>query len=137
MNTPITLTTLPERERIQALPKQFPRTYLEFENTVYRFARHLSDDYNGGFWDYYRTSNGAFFMAPVGKFDCENAANYSSATLSGLSFGLTVCLMVCSSMSFEPIDQDALSDNYHALHDTLFDCAQFDEERADIMRLID
>lgn len=35
------------------------------EGLVFCWLRNLSEDYNGGLWNYYTLSNGGFYMAPA------------------------------------------------------------------------
>ena len=51
-------------ERLQCLPEVAGRDYVVLEHTIYDILSTLSADYDGGFWEYYRLSNGGFYMAP-------------------------------------------------------------------------
>jgi len=35
------------------------------ENLVYLWMKKLCDEYNGGYWTYYKLSNGGYYMAPA------------------------------------------------------------------------
>jgi hypothetical protein len=50
---------------------------LKGEALVYGWLEQLSEDYTGGFWDFYTLSNGGFYMAPSGdkRFDIDVSGN--------------------------------------------------------------
>jgi len=49
---------------------------LQLEPLVYAITDNIAEEYNGGFWEFYTLSNGAFYMAPHSdtpfKVSCEN-----------------------------------------------------------------
>lgn len=54
-----------EKDRLDFLPRYFtPRWMLRGESLVYAWMRRLSPDYQGGYWEFYKLSNGGFYMAP-------------------------------------------------------------------------
>ena len=55
-----------QEERMGVLPAVFGRHCLEFEMSVYGWMDTLCADYKGGYWEFYRLSNGGFYMAPGG-----------------------------------------------------------------------
>jgi hypothetical protein len=71
------------------------------EPFVFGIARTLSEQYDGGYWEFYGLSNGAFYMAPAGdeRFNvrCENGFE---GELSADAFGITCCLYCYSHLSF-------------------------------------
>ncbi len=90
-------------ERLECLPQLVGFDCVLLEHTIYEILRMLSEDYDGGFWSYYRLSNGGFYMAPetqkvyrircdgngfVGDVDADTAGILACATaFSHLSFG--------------------------------------------------
>ncbi len=48
-----------------ASPGFFGDRFIDTENTVYSFAENIVVGYRGEFWDFYRLSNGGFFIAPT------------------------------------------------------------------------
>lgn len=56
---------VPECERLDVLPQFFNLVgIMNFENALFNWMGRLSEGYAGGYWEFYRTSNGGFFMAP-------------------------------------------------------------------------
>lgn len=58
----ITVKKVPENQRLNFTPRLFQSRYLAGENAVYHFMRSFCAEYDGGFWEYYRTSNGSGFF---------------------------------------------------------------------------
>eukprot|EP01036_Dinobryon_divergens_P039708 gene39708-52392_t len=64
-NQPVTASLVASNRRLTFLPTYFgPRLMMRGESLVYAWLRRLSEDYNGGFWNYYELSNGGFYLAP-------------------------------------------------------------------------
>ena len=51
-------------ERLQCLPDVAGPEHVVLEHTVYDMLSMMSEDYGGGFWEYFRLSNGGFYLAP-------------------------------------------------------------------------
>lgn len=112
----IVSSVVPAHRRLKALPNAFGLTQgLRFEGTVYSFAQHLCKGYQGGYWEYVTTSNGAFFMHPTNKqhFQCENGF---VGTLSAEASGIVLSLYSLSNLSFEASD-DRFAECFHSLRD--------------------
>lgn len=61
----VTATLVADGDRLSFLPRYFGECLmLRGEATVYRFMDYLSQDYCGGFWNFYTLSNGGFYMSP-------------------------------------------------------------------------
>lgn len=61
----VTATLVADGDRLSFLPRYFGECLmLRGEATVYRFMDYLSQDYHGGFWNFYTLSNGGFYMSP-------------------------------------------------------------------------
>jgi len=66
-NQIVTATLIPENERFTFLPRYFGRkSFMLGEPLVYSWLDRLSEDYTGGFWNFYELSNGGFYLAPAG-----------------------------------------------------------------------
>lgn len=95
---------IPERERLNFLPKHFPRIpdMLWIENTVYTMADDLLDGYGGGFWDYAETDNGAPVMLPpsMDSYGVESPNGFHT-TLSREAAGLFLTTMVVNLSLFK------------------------------------
>ncbi len=90
----ITKTLIAEPERLGTLPRYLGKHSLEFEMSVYGFMDRFCEAYNGGYWDYYRLSNGGFFMCLSGKdrFNVSNDGNHFDSEMSaeGVSVGVNI-----------------------------------------------
>ena len=117
-NTPIA-TLVPEEDRGGFVPQMLPGVPLIFaENYVFDIMTNLCGQYAGGFWNYYRTSNGAFYMAPTGygqmRLMCEG--NYFDDVMSEDAAGIVASLFALSHLSFR-FTSDALSESYEKLRE--------------------
>lgn len=90
------------------------------ESCAFDTASRLSEDYDGGLWNFYPLSNGAFYMAP----DCPTSFhlvcdNGFEGDMSADAFGITVCLYAYSLLSFSPDSQfsETCANQYHHLRD--------------------
>ena len=93
---------VPESERLDAADELFGiRFPLALEPMIYRFAEQLAPDYTGGYWQFYRLSNGGFYIAPNldGPFAVV-ADNGFVGVMSPDALGMTACLYAFSNLSF-------------------------------------
>lgn len=116
-NTPVTATLVPIEQRPDILFRHFGPACLAVERLMYAWARHLSPEYNGGFWEFFELSNGGFYIAPVMpgpiRFVCDG--NGCDCELSPDAFGIVVCLFAFSDSRYN------FADFYWNLHDYLDD----------------
>lgn len=112
---------LTHAERIQ-YPAQLFGAYFPFhvEPVIYHMASYISDQYNGGRWDFFKLSNGGFFMHPDSATPFHVVTdNYFQGTLSPEAFGITACLYAFSHLSFS--DDPALAalcgEQFHLLRE--------------------
>ena len=104
--------------------------------TVYAFARHLTREYQGGYWQFYTLDNGAFYMAPepdrLFYVSCENGFE---GNLSSDALGITACLYAYSHLSFSknPDLADVCAEQYHQLREFMLE----HPEARDILGAID
>lgn len=108
------------------------------ESLVYAWLRRLSEDYNGGFWNYYELSNGGFYLAPelTGRLCLEVDGNGYSGELSADAAGIVATLFTLGQLAADNQSTDVadvLIDRYHFLRDFARDHA----EAAEIFRAID
>lgn len=90
------------------------------EPDVFAMASRLSPDYDGGYWEFYRTQKGAFFMAPsVDRRFLVCSNNGYEGVMSAEALGLTACLYVYSLMTFTQVGHllDVCADQFHLLRD--------------------
>ena len=113
-------TLVPNQLRIQHTHDLFQANFpLSLEPLVYTFAGNLSNNYNGGYWEFYTLSNGGFYMAPDSdkpfNVCCENGYE---GTLSADAFGITCCLYAYSHLSFT---DEVFIDHYYWLREYMLD----------------
>ena len=97
---------------------------MRLEPVVYGLTENLSEDYHGGYWDFWELSNGGFFMSPRSdkrfNVSCENGYD---GEMSADALGITVCLYAYSHLSFGPESRftDDCARHFHLLRDYALD----------------
>lgn len=131
----VTRALVPDDERAGALHDRFGILHFLFEPRVYDWMGYLSADYRGGYWRYFRLSNGGFYMAPADEksFHIVNPCNGCEGDLSADGAGIATCFFVLSNLCFEYQTNSVFADRFHQLRDYIFQ----HEEVAEILRLID
>jgi Antirestriction protein len=119
--TTVTRTLVPEDQRLIITEKLFGVHFpLQLEPFVYTITERLTEDYHGGYWEFWSTSNGGLYMAPAGDRHyhviCENQFE---GDLSADALGITACLYAYSNLSFSGPDAfaDICNDQYHRLRE--------------------
>lgn len=134
MSDKVTAKRVPVRSRLNTLPKHFGAHMLRVENAVYDFLRALSEDYSGGFWQFYELSNGGFYMAPAPSFHAKVgrakaaekklrikvAGNGYEGEMSADAAGIVACLFAFSHLSFR-LESETLGNHYQWLRDFALD----------------
>jgi len=123
--TPVRASLVPGAQRLAFLPAQFgPRYLMSGEAYFYHWARALSDDYDGGMWDFFTLNNEGFFVAPrtPAVLNVSVRGNGFTGELSAQAFGIVVTTMVLSGLANSTVetDEDAcerFSNQHHALLD--------------------
>lgn len=95
----ITFEKVDDKERIAFLPKKLGTQCVKFENIVFSIMGRANPEYTGGFWDFYRLSNGGFFIAPdIVKHHIKMTweDNYFSGSMTPNASGVACCLMALS-----------------------------------------
>lgn len=125
------IVTTPERKKM--LSTLFSTRSEQVEQGIYRLMNQLSDDYQGGYWEYYLLSNGSFYMAPsLDNFlHIRWSGNGFEGTLSADAAGIIACLFTYSLLSFHGCNN--CQDMYH----TLLDYAELHPEASLIFQAID
>ncbi len=120
----ITCTLLNDKQRIDYPAALFGYQFgMRIEPTIYSMADRLSDDYRGGFWQFYSLSNGGFLMTPESPepFRVVSMNGYE-CVLPAHAFGLTCCMYAFSNLSFVGDSlQSIVTEQYHYLRDYLFE----------------
>ena len=94
------------------------------EPLVFALTESMSGEYKGGYWQFYRLSNGGFYMAPDSEryypVACQNGYE---GILSADALGITVCLYAYSHLSFldNPTLAEACAEQYHLLRDYMLE----------------
>jgi hypothetical protein len=93
---------LSESQRQSHVAKLFGiRFPVQVEPYTFDSAGALSEQYDGGFWEFYALSNGGFYMAPTSQETFHVVcANGFEGDLSAEAFGITACLYAYGLLSF-------------------------------------
>jgi hypothetical protein len=125
MNTTIiNKTKVPDQQRVHHTAALFGVNFpLHLEPVVYAITGNISDDYHGGYWKFYKLSNGGFYMAPDSgkrfKVSCENGFE---GELSADALGITACLYAYSHQSFGGgAFAETCAGQYHLLRDYMLE----------------
>lgn len=132
----VTRELVPEYQRLAVAERLFGMRFpLELEPTIYNFADRLSDDYKGGYWDFYLVGPG-FFMAPSDDRSyhvvCDNQFD---GHMMAITFGITVSLYSYSHLSF--ISTTAYSAIYADHYHRLLEYAMYRSDAKLILQAID
>lgn len=107
--------------RLKCLPAICGHSCVALEHTIYDMMGAMSDDYDGGFWNYFSLSNGGFFMAPTAPaFLTINSPNGYVATVTAETAGIVACAMAYSHLSFREHDGHRFAEAYAHLSDYIF-----------------
>ena len=99
---------------------------LQLEPFVFSMASRLSEDYGGGYWQFYTLENGGFYMAPdsEGQFQVVSPNGWEGY-MSPDAFGITVCLFAYSNLSFGSGQfAETCADQYHLLREYMMGHAE-------------
>ncbi|PHV19212.1 antirestriction protein [Janthinobacterium sp. BJB446] len=115
-NSPITAVLVTDvDERMECLPNVAGMRCLLLEFTIYSMLGRMSQDYEGGYWDFYKLSNGGFYMSPqtdnTFRMRCENMFE---GEVNAQTAGLIACAMAYSHLSFAE-DADCFGEAYMLL----------------------
>jgi hypothetical protein len=127
-NTPIITQQLVAEEQRTLVTADLFGVYfpLQLEPFIFSLASRLSDDYGGGYWQFYSLDNGGFYMAPDsdGKFQVISPNGWEGF-MSADAFGVTVLLYAYSQLSFGSGQfADTCAEQYHLLRDYMMDHAE-------------
>ncbi|WP_205790750.1 antirestriction protein [Burkholderia sp. Ac-20353] len=123
-----------EEQRLHFLPHYFGARYLHGEDYVFEWARRLCSTYNGGHWQFFRLSNGGFYLAPeiAAPVSVRWHLNSYEGTMGVEAFGIVVTLFALCHMA-ETFGDDSHIERYHLLREF----AATHPERREIFRAID
>lgn len=119
--TRITRALLDDDQRMNMPARLFGAMFTaRVEPYVFGIARTLSEDYTGGYWEFYALSSGGFYMAP---HDDERygvrCGNGFDGEMSADALGIVCCLYAYSHLSFGGPDALAgeCARQYHLLRE--------------------
>jgi len=94
LNSMINKIAVAESERDNAIPHVLQRYLLPIEAHSQNYLRQVSGDYTGGQWNFYKLSNGGFFMAPSDRqmYTITVPDNYFHKTVDAEAAGLIAFL---------------------------------------------
>jgi hypothetical protein len=109
-------TIVPDELRMIFLPHYLGSHFVKGEALVYQWADRLSEDYEGGSWDFFQLSHGGFYLAPAhsGRLRVQWPDNYCDETMGPDAFGVVVTLYALNDPAFRTHDEKIV-DHYHAL----------------------
>jgi hypothetical protein len=96
----------------------------------------MATEYKGGYWEFYKLSNGGFYMAPDSEKPFSvSCQNYYTGTLSGDALGIVACLYAYSHLSFSRNEKIGrmYARHYHLLREYMLE----HPEVAEILGAID
>lgn len=133
------MSVKPVTARTQFTPTLFgKRLYLHGEHMVYDIAGSMSEDYNGGLWEYVANEDkSVMFMYPMmeGTLNVK-AQNYYSGTLSPEAFGIVCTLYALNRLMFNEMPEPMLENLVEKFY-ALRDFASTHEEADEIFAAID
>ena len=117
MSQTITATLIPSEDRHSTFAHLFRQQWIRTEQLVFYWMRNLAPVYDGGYWHFYRLSNGGFFMVPGGheRMLLQCASNYFEGEVSAEAAGIVACLFAFSQQEANDEVYDQLCD-YAAEH---------------------
>ena len=120
----VTRELVPEDQRMAITEKLFGMRFpMELEPRIYNFTERLSEDYKGGYWDFYTLSNGGFYLSLADmKTYHVISDNMFEGDLSADALGITACLYAYSNLSFSNGRFARVSAcHYHRLREFMFE----------------
>lgn len=137
LTTTITRELVPENQRLDITARLFGVNFsLCLEPFIYSITDRIAKEYRCGYWKFFQTDTGAFFMTPdsdtLFNVSCENGFG---GQLSADALGITACLYAYSNLSFGKPDNftEVCAQQYYLLREFMFEHAEVDA----ILRAID
>lgn len=137
--TPIVATKVALSDRLNFYPTFFgSRFMMRGEAYVMGYLGKFSDEYNGGYWDFYTLSNGGYYMAPSldTTLFLEISGNWFSGEMTDDAAGIVATLFALGQLAGE-CEGTALGDRFITLYHLLRDFAKEHKESSLILRAID
>ena len=137
MNTSnITSQRIAANQRVSFTARLFGLSFsLRLEPAIFNIAGNLASEYDGGFWEFYKLSNGGFYMAPASDKQFRvSAENGFEGELSADVFGIVCCLYAYSNLSF---DDGAFAETCAEQYHWVREFALGNKDAGSIMQAID
>lgn len=102
MDATITRTLIDTPDRTSVTADLFgPAFPLKIEPFIFHITSTQAQNYSGGYWDFFKLSNGGFYMAPdADERYLVSCPNYYQGKLSGDALGIVSTLCSYSHLSF-------------------------------------
>lgn len=123
----ITRQRIAINQRISHTARLFGLNFpMRLEPAIFNFAGNQSAEYDGGFWEFYKLSNGGFYMAPAPEQQFSvSAENGYEGSMSGDALGITACLYAYSHLSFgDGAFAETCAEHYHLLREWMLEHAE-------------
>lgn len=134
--TQIMRIEVPQARRTEVVSSIFGLHFpLSIEPYIYNLASSMSQQYQGGYWEFYQLSNGGFYMGLADGVYPVCCHNGYAGSLTGDALGIVVCMYAFSHFSFS--DNDILSRRCGSLYHQLRDFAARHTEFMSICRATD
>jgi len=120
----VTRELVPEDQRLVITERLFGMAFpLQLEPVVYGITDRMTEEYDGGYWDFFTLSNGGFYMAPSGdRIFHVRCQNMYEGDLSADALGITACLYAYSNLSFSLSDiAREYARHYHLLREYMME----------------
>ena len=125
-NTAITRQRIATNQRISHTARLFGLNFpMRLEPAIFSIASNLSSEYDGGLWEFYKLSNGGFYMAPAQEEQYSvSSENGYEGSMSADALGVTACLFSYSHLSFgDGAFAETCAEQYHLLREFALDHA--------------
>ena len=130
ISTNVTADLVLSENRLAIVDELFGAAFpMRIEPFVYQVSGHISNDYNGGYWDYFQLSNGGFLMIPPSDDYYCLCDNGFEGMVSAEVLGASACMYAYSHLSFS--DDRRLSElctkHYYLLRDYIPEMGEVDQ----------
>lgn len=135
----ITKSLVLENKRSAFLPRHCGPYFFAFENAVFDWMAALCEEYSGGYWHFYETSNGGFYMAldHAARMRVVVPSNDTGETMSAEAASIAANLFALNALCWKIEHNRELQSRFVDAYYALRDFALEHEEAPAILRVID
>lgn len=129
MSEKISATKVSEDDRMDFMPKHLGIKHLMAgQNLFFVWLEKLSEDYKGGYWEFYELSNGGWYTAPAGekRYKMSQPGNFYEGEMSADAAGITASLYSLGQLA-DTTEEDSFINAYHLLRDFAIEHAEGQE----------